>query len=215
MRRILLAGAMLAALGGCVAGVPSDKAFGPGAPFALAVIEAEPGAPVLRPGGEYELLVVPYSPEKGDFTMSSLGGQAEFEPMGGAARRYYIGRLNPGTHAFMKLQHNLRWHACFNGGTQQVTVRPGQVVFLGRMDPRPALTALAATSPTSIGGASFTAFDQQLALTPPQSLPGWETGVSAFLAERYPGRGLTAKAAELRPATFAPPRNFIAERVCG
>jgi hypothetical protein len=208
-------GAALLALGGCVSGVPSDRDFGPNAPFALAIVEAEPGAPVLRPGGEYELIAVPYAPESGKFTMSSLGGQAEFEAMGRDQRSYYVGRLNPGAHAFMKLQHNLRWNACFNGATQQVTVGPGEVVFLGRLDPRPALAAMAGSSPRTSSGTPYTAFDQRLALTPPAELPDWERGVTDFLAQRYPGRRLTAKAAELKPATFTPTRNFMGERVCG
>lgn len=176
MRRLLLAGAAALALSGCVSGVPSDREFGPEAPFALAVIEAEPAAPVLRPGGTYRLIAVPFAPETGKFTSSPLGGQAQFEDMGASERRYYVGRLNPGTHAFMKLEHNQRWNACFNGGTQQLTVRPGQVLFLGRLDPRPALAAVAASTPSTSSGAPYTAFDQRLTLTPPDALPGWQVG---------------------------------------
>lgn len=212
LKRLFSATALLL-LAGCASAVPPDREFNASAPFALAVIETEPSAPLLRPGGTYDLVVVPFDPQAGKFIG---GGRAEFEPMHATAqRRFYVGRFHPGPHAFMKIQHNLRFNGCFNGGTQHLTVQPGQVLFLGRLDPRPTLAAMAAGLPSSSAGTPFTVFDTQLNLTPPEAIPGWETAVSAFLSERYPGRNLTARAAQYRPATFQAARNIMAERVCG
>ena len=207
------------AVAACTA-VPKDTAFTAAtSDRGLVVVEAEPAETVLRPGGSYTLTAVTFDPAQGVLTANSFAGHGVFfNEMGKnqVGRTYYVGRAPPGLYAVSDLTHQARWHACFNGGTQYFTVRPGEVTFLGRLDPVPALRALAGTRSWLSSSDHEYVFDTpRFEITPPDQIPGWEASLKSFLAGEYPNVNAPLVAAKLTPTTFNTGSSLLGGRVCG
>lgn len=136
------------------------------------VIEVEPptSAPKLL---DMTLTIAAFTPEDQTFHTTGLGkGWAVIKIDRRAQEpRTYTVAAAPGTYAVQRFNIS-HWAACFNGGTQVVTVDPGETVHIGRFDPNGPIEAIqaevdAGRLPRSSGGAdSPTLFDLKLALEP-------------------------------------------------
>jgi hypothetical protein len=205
------------ALSGCAA-VPGDYSLDSASQDALVVIETNP-ADALRPGAGFTLEVARYVPEQGMLSYSFSGGWTntnEVEATPGQ-RQFVVARTKvSGEHVISSLTHKGHWTACFNGATHSFPVQRGEVVFVGRVDPNPALVAIATGAPSSsMNGQDHYVLDTpRLPLVPPSQIPGWQDAARDYLRRNFPKVQGRLVAAEPRPATFSTGRSLLGERVC-
>lgn len=212
-----MTGAMLAlALSACAA-VPKDIALDASSGQGLIVIEAD----ALRSGAtlpQFSLSIARFSPEAHRLASTPFGGWAGVNSAAAKdGRVWLVGRADPGAYVITALTHQATWHACFNGGTRAFTVEPGKVVFLGRIDPAPALFALATELPSySMNGQNHFAMDKSLPFVPAAEIADWEAPVAGYLKAAYPNVVAPVTAVASTATTFNTGRDaFGLQRVCG
>lgn len=216
--RSALAGIVCALLLTACAAVPKDIAMDAQSREGLLLIEvAEPKAPV-REYPQFSVSVAQYSPTMGRLAANSFDGWASVNSANTASgKTWLVGRAEPGTYVVSALTHQATWHSCFNAGTRMFEIQPGQVHFLGRIDPNPALMAIAVELPSlSMNSQHFYAMDKTLPFVAPTDLPNWRADAEQYLRTAYPG--VTAPITEVTSteATFNTGRDaFGLKRVCG
>lgn len=216
-----LAALAFAVVAAACAEVPKTLALDASSEQSLIVFEAasaDPTREIIRLP-EFDLTVARYSPEEGRLLATSFGGWAPVNSaeVDASGRYWLVGRAEPGLYVISSLNHQSTWHACFNAGTRSFTVEPGQVLYVGRIDPVPALMTIESTLPSvSMNSEHLFAMDQSISLTPAAKVADWQTSVEAFVRKTYPNVTAPAEAAELGEATFNTGRDlFGVQRVCG
>lgn len=213
--------AMLAAVP-AAAREPRTIAITPRSPGAVIVLKAEPLP--IPPGyrTSYRIGLQSYDPDARRMTGGPYGGQATFAATRGAfVDGYMVLEARPGTYAFRDLSRQDYWALCFNEGSLQFNVRPGEVVYLGEMDVRMHVAELERMSlmsgrTTVRSGEPAHFFD---GVTPPALAPVDEAGlaaVAAMVRARMPRTTVAPKAAAFTPARFGTGRDlFGLRRICG
>jgi hypothetical protein len=122
------------------------------------------------------------------------------------AKRFYAAPAPAGTYAFEALNvgGGVSWGACFNRATVAFDVRPGEVVYLGRLAPREIFQDISASLPAALPGGTYRyVFDRTApALTAPESVQQKSTEIAEFLGRVYPKVQAPLRIGELRPASF-------------
>ena len=170
----------------------------------------------------YRIGLQTYDPAAQRMTGGPFGGQATF-----AATRnsvvdgYMVLELRPGTYAFRDLSRQDFWALCFNDGSLQFTVRPGEVVYLGEIDARRHVAELQRMA--AMAGRTSTRGNQAVhffdGVTPPAIAPVDEAGlaaVAAMVRTRMPRTTVAPRAAQFSPARFGTGSDlFGLSRICG
>lgn len=96
------------------------------------------------------------------------------------------------------------WGSCFNKATIAFDVRPGEVVYLGELSPRPVFQDIAANLPSALQVGTYRyVFDRTApAFTPSALTPQKAAEITDFLKRVYPQVDAPLKSGTLRPATF-------------
>jgi hypothetical protein len=218
MFRVLVAAAAALSLAAC-AGVPKDVQFDSSAKQGLIVIETEPPTGILRAQSEYALSVSSFSLEEGRFTSNPFKGWANIGGIGKAQteRGFIVGRAAPGVYAIQALTVGGHWGVCFNGGSYAFEVKPGEVTYLGVLEPRGHLVEIMTLPQLARSNEFFYVFDRpKPALKPADPAGEWKPRVRAFLDKNYPGVAAEPAAAALTPVTFNTGKDaFGLQKLCG
>lgn len=217
MRRFWTAIVAALSLAAC-ASVPEDIAISPDSNRSLIVIAV--AAPATAPPlPEFSVTIARFAAAEGRLDAGLTGGWARVNSADRDAdgRYWLVGQAEPGEYVISDLSHQSLWHACFNAGTRAFTVAPGQVVFLGALDPVPALQVMALTLPSvSMNSEHLFAMDQEVDFIPPGSVTNWQAPVEAFVRTNFPNVTAPITTVESRPVTFNTGRDlFGLQRVCG
>jgi hypothetical protein len=225
--RHLLAGAGALALSFAVSGAAaakdqSDVAITPASPEAAIIIKAE-SLPVPRlHKTSYWITLQSYDPAQQKMVGGPFGGTALI-----AARPkefvdgYLIKTVKPGTYAFLDFIMQDYWALCFNGGSLQFTVKPGEVVYLGEMGVRRhgtelEMLAIATHQTSTRGGRPVHFFDT---VTPPIFAPvddAQMAAVTAIVKARMPKTTVAPRPVQFAPARFGTGHDlFGLTRICG
>lgn len=210
------------ASGPAAAAKPADIAITPSSPGAVLILKAPnlPPAPTFRTA--YRLALQSYDPAEQKMVGGPFGGGALFQARPkDFVDGYLILEVKPGTYAFESFSQQDYWALCFNGGSLQFTVRPGEVLYLGDFDAAAhalELQTLAVTSGrTSTRGSNPVHFFDTV--TPPMFAPADDAAlaaVAAMVKVRMPRTTVAPKAATLSPARFGTGRDlFGLQRICG
>jgi hypothetical protein len=196
------------------ASVPDDVAIGPSSPRGLIVIAvAAPSSGPPLP--DFSLTISRFSEEEGRLD----GGWARVNnaERDAEGRYWLVAQAEPGLYVISNLSHQSTWHACFNAGTRAFEVEPGQVSFVGAINPLPALQAIALTLPSvSMNGENLFAMDQELAFFDLGGVSSWEAPLERFVRARFPNVTAPITAVANRPVSFNTGRDlFGLQRVCG
>ena len=208
--------------GAALAKKPAEIAITPASPDAVLILKAE-SLPV-PPGHKtsYWVALHTYDPAEQKMTGGPFAGYATF-----AARPkdfvdgYLIISVKPGTYAFQDVVVQDWWAVCFNGGSLQFTVKPGEVVYLGEMDVRRhvrEIETLAVTTgrTTSRNSDPIHFFDN---VTPPTFAPiddAQMAAVTAMVKTRMPLTTVAPRAVQFAPARFGTGHDlFGMRRICG
>lgn len=201
---------------------PERIAITPQSTTALLILKAEMLAPAPGQNVAYRVGLQRYDAAQQRMRGGPFGGHATFE----ARRRnfvdgYLLLEVEPDTWVFRDLSRQRLWALCFNDGSLQFTVRPGEVVYLGEMDVRSHLDELMQKAITS--GRTSTSNSRAVhffdGITPPLLKPVDEAGlaaVTAMVRARMPLTTSVPRAAEFAPARFGTGRDlFGLSRMCG
>lgn len=207
--------ALLTTISAC-ASIPASLRLDSASSQGLIIVEASPsGSQTSLP--EFSLSIARYSDAENRLDANSFGGWAQVRKAAQGADGHYwlIARADPGTYAIAALTHRTYWEACFNENTRAFVVEPGKVVFVGRIDPLPALITMATTLPQSTSTYVY-ALDQRIALTSASELGDWEPNVRAYLQTALPGVTAPIVAAPSREVSFNTGWDITRTgRVCG
>lgn len=215
MLRSLTTTVLIAALSAC-ASVPRDFALDASSDRGFIVVEARTN----RSGAElpeFSLNVARYSDVENRLDAGPLGGWAGVNDAarGPDGRYWVVAQAEPGRYVITGLTHQNYWVTCFNSGTRAFDVRPGEVVFLGRLDPVPALLVMARTLPSATSTYVF-AMDQQITIVDPDKIQDWQTGVEAYVRSAFPNVTAPVRAAATDAVTFNTGWDMThSQRVCG
>jgi hypothetical protein len=179
-----------------------------------------PVAPGMRTS--YRMTLQSYDPAAEKLRGAPYGGLAVF-----AARpkEFVDGHLildvKPGTYVFKDFSIQDRWSLCFNGGSRMVTVKPGEILYLGALDARSHMAELqqktVMSGQTVIRGHGFVSFFDSV--TPPLVTPPDEASLAAaaaFAKAHMPKSSAPVKAANYRDARFGTGNDiFGTQRICG
>lgn len=170
----------------------------------------------------YRIGLQSYDPAAQRMTGGPYGGNPTFLARRGSfVDGYLVLDVRPGTYAFRDLSRQDFWALCFNEGSVQFTVRPGEVLYLGEMDVRRHVAELERMSIESgrisaRPGQPVHFFD---GVSPPALAPVDEAGlaaVAAMMRARMPRTIVAPKAAEFVPARFGTGSDlFGTRRICG
>lgn len=215
MLRFLTTALVLAAVGAC-ASVPQDLALDASSDRGLIIVEASTNRPGVELP-EFSLNIARYSDVENRLDAGPLGGWAGVNnaARGPDGRYWVVARAEPGRYVITGLTHQSYWVACFNSGTRAFNVRPGEVVFLGRLDPVPALLTMARTLPSATSTYVF-AMDQQIALVDANKIQDWEPGVEGYVRHAFPNVTAPVRAPATDAVTFNTGWDMThSQRVCG
>jgi len=201
---------------------PADIAIAADSPGAVLILKAPdlPPAPTFRTA--YRLALQSYDPAEQKMVGGPFGAGALFQARPkDFVDGYLILEVKPGTYAFQSFSQQDYWALCFNGGSFQFKVRPGEVLYLGAFDAAAhaiELQTLAVSSGrTSTRNSNPVHFFDTV--TPPLLAPADEAGlaaVAAMMKARMPKTTVAPKAAVLTPARFGTGRDlFGLQRICG
>ncbi len=218
MKNLLAALALAIGMVACAA-VPDDIDITPASGRSMLILEATPSRGSVAEVPEFSVTIARYDAEQGRLDAGFAGGWARVNSAtrGADGRYWLVGQAEPGLYVITDLTHQSLWHNCFNAGTRAFTVGPGQVIFLGRIDPVPALMTMALTLPSmSMNSQHHFAMDQEISFIPAGNVTNWQAPVEAFVREQFPNvtAPLTAIGSEV--VTFNTGRDiFGTQRVCG
>ena len=134
---------------------------------------------------------------------------------------YLILEVQAGTYAFQDMSRQDFWALCFNDGSLQFTVRPGEVLYLGEMNVRRHVAELQQLAVltgrlSSRNNQPVHFFD---GVTPPDFGPidaASLAAVAAVVRARMPRTTVAPTAVEFAPARFGTGRDlFGLQRICG
>jgi hypothetical protein len=223
IRRLGLA--LLLAMLAAVPAAPRETgqiAITPSSSNAAIILKAEllPIPPTYRTS--YRIGLQSYDPAEQRMLGGPFGGHAMFAATRDAfVDGYLVLEVQPGTYAFRDLSRQDFWALCFNDGSLQFTVRPGQVLYLGEMDVRMHVTELERM--TVMSGRTSTRNNSPVhffdGVTPPALAPVDQAGlaaVSAMMRTRMPRTTVAPTAATFTPARFGTGSDlFGLRRICG
>jgi hypothetical protein len=208
--------------GPALAKKPGEIAITPASPDAVLILKAE-SLPV-PPGHKtsYWVALHTYDPAGEKMAGGPFAGYATF-----AARPkdfvdgYLVISVKPGTYAFQDVVVQDFWAVCFNGGSLQFTVKPGEVVYLGEMDVRRHVREIEALAVAS--GRTSTRNNNPIhffdTVTPPTFAPIDDAqlgAVAAMVRTRMPLTTVAPRAVQFAPARFGTGRDlFGMQRLCG
>jgi hypothetical protein len=199
----------------------ADFAITPASTDALIIFRA-PDIP--RPPGyktSWRMGLQSYDPAEQKLQAGPFGGS---ETLAGRPKSFVDGYLvevvKPGTYVFRDFSRQDYWTLCFNGGSLQFTVRPGEVLYLGDFDAARHILELqslaVSTGQTSTRGKPVQFFDT---VSPPAFAPVDEAGLAAAAAmvkAHMPKTTVAPKAARFSPARFGTGNDlFHIQRICG
>lgn len=103
------------------------------------------------------------------------------------APRFFAGVVKrAGTHILYGINTQALWGACFDKGTRAFTFEPGNVYYLGVIDPNEGLTRIATELPEESRHTPFWVYGMRVSHVAPSQRKGWEQDVGAFMAEHLP-----------------------------
>lgn len=216
MRRFLITVFAVLGLTAC-ASVPETVAIGPDSNRSLIVIAvaARSDAPPLP---EFSVTIARYNEAEGRLDAGFAGGWARVNSADRDedGRYWLVGDAEPGLYVISQLSHKGTWHTCFNAGTRAFTIEPGKVVFLGALNPVPALQTMALTLPSiATNGNNLVAMDSAIDFIPAGNVSSWGP-LEAFVRSNYPNVTAPITGVATRPVTFNTGRDALGlERVCG
>lgn len=206
--------ALIVLLCGCASGVANTDITSQSRNSIL-VVATEP-SPI-----PYQLSISSFDPDTG-----SLGAPPADAASIVVGRKdpgaYHLSIIEPGTYVVRDVTQQLNWSVCFHDNSVSFNVAPGEVVYLGRFDPRPHLQQLqqiarsTGRTRTGMGQGPHHFFDNILppALTPPAATD--VDSVRAFLAGSFPRITAPVRMADLRAAQFGIGRPLLgAAQICG
>lgn len=203
--RLIAALAGVLFLSACATTAPDKVFFAPDAVDGLVIMEVVPTP------ATYQIEAASFDPAQ-----SRIESKGYVTLYASPAMRYAVSRAKPGVYALTAVSHQTTWYDCFNGGTVAFEVKPGEVTFLGKLDARPALADIAVKLPGySMNSQKFYVLDTpRPAMTAPADMADWKGELAPFLSNTYPNVTAPAKAAELKPATFASGWSLLGQKVC-
>lgn len=180
------AAVLLAATLCACASVPQNLTLDPSSNRGLIVVEASPTRSGLELP-EFSLNIARYSDAENRLDANSFGGWAGVNnAVRGPDGRYWIvAQADPGRYVITGLTHQNYWVACFNAQTRAFNVEPGKIVFLGRLDPLPALATMAMTLPSMTDTYVF-AMDQRISIVDADEIPDWQSAVETHVRNAFP-----------------------------
>lgn len=163
-----------------------------------------------------------YDPAEQKLQAGPFGGN---ETLAGRPKSFVDGYLvevvKPGTYVFRDFSRQDLWSLCFNGGSLQFTIKPGEVLYLGEFDAAKhveelQMLAVSSGRVTAKSGSPVGFFDT---VSPPAFAPVDEAGLAAAAAmvrARMPKTTVAPKAARFTPARFGTGKDlFGLQRICG
>ena len=196
--------------------VPKSYRFDAASPDGLFIVELGPALPIYRDRTGVSVDLLRFDPATNDITANALKGWASVNEVKLVyqGRAYIVGRAKPGRYVLRSLELQKRWTACFNTATVQLDIKPGTVVFLGRINPNQPLLEIATKAPRSTRGFEFVMDTPRLDLMRPAELGDWQTPVAQFLAANHAGVTAPVEAAHVQPAVFRTGVGFRGEKIC-
>jgi hypothetical protein len=201
---------------------PAEIAITPTSPDAVLILKA---ASLPVPPGHrtaYWVALHSYDPAEQKMAGGPFAGYATFDARPkDFVDGYLIISVKPGTYAFQDVVVQDYWAVCFNGGSLQFTVKPGEVVYLGEMDVRrhvSGIETLAVTTgrTTSRNSDPIHFFDT---VTPPTLAPiddAQMAAVTAMVKNEMPKTNVAPRAVQFAPARFGTGHDlFGMRRICG
>lgn len=120
--------------------------------------------------------------------------------------RFYAAPAPAGTYAFeaINVGGGVSWGTCFNRATVAFDVRPGEVVYLGKVSPSSVFEDISSNLPAALPGGTYRYLFDRTApeLTPPGSAQQKTDAITEFLGRVYPNVQAPIRMSELRPASF-------------
>jgi hypothetical protein len=182
--RVFAAALCCAVLVAC-ASVSQNLAFDASASQGLILVEV--AAPARGELPNFVLNVARYSDAERRLNTSSFSGWGYFnEPVRGSdGSLWLMARVDPGRYTIAQMSHQGYWIVCFNSGTRAFDAEPGKVMYIGRVDLRPAFITIAQTLP-SVTNRNLYALDQRISFTPQDTISGGQSNAEAFVRSAFP-----------------------------
>lgn len=190
--------------------IRSNFKFDETSKYGLIVVYVRPQTVVPN----YRLVIEKFSLDERRWDYGPLKGWSDFAPIGSGQSGFAMSAVEPGgTYAINAITTQGFWGGCFNGGTKAFEVKPGQVTFIGVLDPLPTLVQIIRGLPSKTNGTHYYVFDTpRPALTPPAEAPNWQPALTEYLA-KYPGIIAPVVAAEPVDTSFSPARS-LGSKIC-
>jgi hypothetical protein len=157
----------------------------------------------------YVVLAMPYRPDQDLTTNGPSGGVVILQTWPDKdGPQLAVYKAKPGTYLITELSIAY-WSACLRSDTRSFEVKPGQVTYLGRIDPTANLQEVmdgidkgllkkTVRATNGVGTPERLVGVSKLNLTPPEG-DGWKEAVSATLAKEAPAVIAPLVAAQLTP----------------
>lgn len=217
---IAIAIASAAVPAGAIARAPGQHVLGPDSETALLVVKTDWWQPAPSMKSAFKLALSRYDPAEQKLMGGAFSGVLLEAKKKNFADGYLIGSIKPGRWVFQSYSQQDKWALCFNAGSFQFDVKPGEVVYLGEFDAqrhRLQLTEEAVRSgKVMISGYGFFDFFDlpEGPRLKPIDAPQLDN-VRAMLASHAPQVTAPVRAAEYTPAQFGTGSTLFAERRCG
>jgi hypothetical protein len=167
--------------------------------------------------GDYQLNITRYVPAE-----SKLGSNTVYLDIDAGQKRQFIVREAPaGAYVFQDIGRQYKWAVCFHDNSVSFELNPGEVVYLGLLDPRVNLLQLEQLAVTSgrTTASSGTIHHFLEGIKPPALMPATEADlgdIRSYLHETSPLVTAPVRVASLQPARFGAGRDlFGLQASCG
>ena len=217
MRKLMFLLLGLVALSACASSTdPTKILFSENSQQALLLIKVNP-API-----GYRLGFAQYKEEDLALDANSFHGFAGIDVVGLRAPQYVALLVDPATYVFQDLAQQNSWAVCFNRETRSFTVKPGEAVFLGELNPVVHLRQLQtlATSNNDLYASQGVLHHYLDGIIPPQITSPTGDSPDFHEAKIYEAGSMPMLHGRLQPVSYKPARfgtgvSLLGDRLCG
>lgn len=220
MPRLLVLTALFLASPTSAATKPGKVAVTPASTDAAVMVEA----PRLAAG--YVLGISAFDPAENNLKTNSFSGGWVSLNVSPAARNsasetaFVVQRVKPGTYVVRDVSQQGAWGVCFGEATVQFSVKPGELLFLGRLDAETPLKELQRNAMIKghYSARNGTIYHYVEGITPPAFAatdPAALAAAEAFARANMPKTTVKPQPVIFTPARFGTGKSLFGQDVCG
>ena len=212
--RWIACAAALVSVAACASYDPAKVQLSADSDNAVLLLEVDPVA-----GADSEFRMARYDEPNKTVLNNSFTGYANFPVVPGV--RYVAQTVTPGTYAVTMVAQQIWWAACMHANSLAFDVKPGEVLYLGRLDPSPQLRyiQIQATSRGELVASQnhpYFYFDNvpalQIDFGPDRESK--RTEVETYVKTKMQKVSAPVRLAEYRPAKFGNGYTLFGEHMC-